>query len=264
MDEFLSRVFADQWRVILTVSLTLLAMAEIGYRQGLRLHLSGDEARRSQIATIQGAVLGMLGLLLGFSFAMAVERYDTRRQLVLEEANSIGTTFLRASFLPDAHRIEVENLLRRYVDSRLAFYEAGNDEAKIAQAEQRAGEIQRALWTHAVVAGREAPSPLLATFVNSLNDTIDLDATRLAAFRNTVPGVVWILLMTVAACGCWAGGYGSGAGGRRVPFATAVLPLLIAVVITLIADIDRPRRGLIAISQQSMLDLQRSLQPTGR
>src|SRR5271156_6037340 len=104
MDRFLVFIFANQWLVIAIVGLLLLVVTEWGFRAGLRLHLAGDEPRKGQIGNIQGAVLGMLGLLLGFTFAMAVGRYEARRSLVLNEANDIGTTYLRASFLPTAHQ----------------------------------------------------------------------------------------------------------------------------------------------------------------
>lgn len=261
IDTILSRIFTGHWLVIIVVSGLLLALGELGFRIGLRLYRAKDEARKGQIGGTQGAVLGMLGLLLGFTFAMAVGRYESRRELVLQEANSIGTTYLRASFLPDAHQAAIENLLRRYVDERLEFYHAGQDGAKIAAAERAAAQIQRELWTHTVAAGREAPTPLVPTFVNALNEMIDLDATRMAALRNHVPGAVWLLVLVVAACGCCLSGYAAGASGARSAFNDAVLPLLIAVAITLIADLDRPRGGLIGISQQPLLDLKQSLEP---
>ena len=150
MDELISHVFSSQWRVIFIVTGLLLLLAEWGFRLGLRLHGTSDEARKGQIGTLQGAVLGLLALLLGFTFAMAVQRYDTRRDLVVQEANSIGTTFLRAAFLPEPRHTEVENLLRNYVDVRLEFYEAGNDATKIATTEQSSARIQQQLWSHAV------------------------------------------------------------------------------------------------------------------
>ncbi|EEF57556.1 DUF4239 domain-containing protein [Pedosphaera parvula] len=261
LDTILSRIFASQWHVIAIVSIVLLAAAELGFNFGLRLHLSNDQARKDQIGGIQGAMLGLLGLLLGFTFAMSVGRYESRRALVLQEANSIGTTYLRAAVLPDAHKTGVEDLLRRYVDVRLDFFRAGEDQGKLAAAERATAQIQRELWAHAVSAGKEAPTPITAIFFNALNDTIDLDATRMNARRTRVPGAVWLLVLAVAACGCCASGYGAGASGERGAFANVVLPLLIAVVITLIADLDRPRGGMIVISQQPMLDLKQSLQP---
>jgi hypothetical protein len=259
MDELISHLFSSQWRVIFIVAALLLLFAEWGFRLGLRLHNSSDEARKGQIGTLQGAVLGLLALLLGFTFAMAVQRYDTRRDLVVQEANSTGTTFLRAAFLPEPHHAEVENLLRKYVDVRLEFYRAGNDAAKIATAEQATARIQQQLWSHAVEAGKASPTPLTATFITSLNETIDLDANRLAAMRNHVPGSVWLLLLLVACCGCWATGYAAGSTGKRAAFSQALLPILITVVISILVDFDATRRGLIGVSQQSLVLLEQSI-----
>jgi hypothetical protein len=262
LDTILSCVFTSQWLVFAIAAALLLASAEFGFRSGLRLHRTKDEARKGQIGGIQGAMLGLLALLLGFTFAMAAGRYESRRSLVLQEANAIGTTYLRASLLPEAHKAAVESLLRRYVDVRLEFFYAGEDKARQAAAEQAAAQLQRELWAHAVTAGKEAPTPLIPSFINALNETIDLDATRMNALRTHVPGAVWLLLLAVACAGCCAGGYGAGATGARSAFTIVVLPMLIAVAITLIADLDRPRGGLIGISQQPLLDAKQSLQPS--
>ena len=231
-----------------------------GFRAGRRLFVTKDEPRKGQIGGIQGAVLGLLALLLGFTFSMAVGRYENRRDLVLKEANAIGTTYLRASFLPEAQATAVEGLLRSYVDVRLDFYSAGNDSNKIAAAEEETARLQRELWVQTVAAAKEAPSPITATFINALNETIDLDATRLNALRSRVPSAVWLLVLIVAGAGCFASGYGAGASGERTGFSGGMLPVLIAVVITLIADFDRPRQGLISVSQQPLLDLKQSFQ----
>ncbi len=259
MDEFFRSIFRNQWLVILVVGLWLLVLAEVGFRTGLRLFATHDEARKAQIGGVQGAVLGMLGLILGFTFAMAVGRYENRRDLVLQEANSIGTTYLRAALLPEAHKTAVEAKLRRYVDARLDFYNAGTDAAKIDAAEKVTAALQRELWEHTVAVAKEAPTPITATFINTLNETIDLDASRLTAMRARVPSAVWMLVLVVAGAGCYASGYGAGANGARSNFSNTLLPLLIAVIITLISDFDRPRQGMVGISQQPMLDVQASL-----
>lgn len=259
LDELLARVFSSQWLVILFGAILFLVAAEIGFRLGIRLHRASDEARRSQIGGIQGAILGMLGLLLGFTFAMAVARYESRRELVLREANAIGTTFLRTSLLSDKYASTIQGLLNQYIAARLAFYEAGEDRTKQKAAEQSTQQIQRELWAQAVVAAKDAPAPLAASFISSLNETIDLDASRRFALRSHVPGVVWILVLSVAACGCVASGYAAGASGVRGGFTNFTLPLLIAIVVTLIADLDRPRGGLIGISQQPLVDLKESM-----
>jgi hypothetical protein len=259
LDSLLASIFSDQIRVILFVGVLLLGLTEIGHRRGLRLHHAKDEPRKGQIGGVQGAILGLLALLLGFTFSMAVDRYETRRDLVLREANSIGTTYLRASFLPEAHKAAVENALRRYVDARLAFYDAGNDTVKLAAVEADTVRLQNELWAHTVAAGKMAPSPLTVSFVNSLNETIDLDATRLNAMRWHVPGAVWLLVLVVAAAGCYATGFSAGTTCARTTFSNLILPLLIAVVITLISDLDRSRVGLIGVSQQPLVDLKAGL-----
>ena len=260
----LNLVFASLWLAVATVAVWLLAATEVGVQLGLRLHRAHDEPRIRQIGAIQGAILGLLALLLGFTFAMAAERYDTRRGLVLDEANALGTTYLRAGLLPDAQGTVVRDLLPRYLTARLEFYDAGEDEVRLAAAEQDAARLQAELWALAERAGRAAPSPIVAAFVVSLNESIDLAAARGHAARTRVPQAVWLLLLVVAAGGCFSTGYAAGASGVRAWVSSLALPLLLAVVMTLIADLDRPRGGLIRISQQPMLDLKAGWSAPGR
>ena len=259
IDRALAFLFANQWLVFILVGLFLILMAEIGFRAGLRLHAANDEPRKAQIGGIQGAVLGMLGLLLGFTFAMAIGRYDARRTLVLTEANAIGTTYLRAALLPAPQHAAIENLLRQYVDARLAFHDAGADLEKRRGVETETAQLQRELWAQTVEASSKAPTPITGTFITSLNDTIDLDATQLHDMRSRVPGVVWLLLLVVAGTGCFASGYGAGASGARSKFANMLLPLLVTIVITLISDLDRPYKGLIGLDRRPLLELKASL-----
>jgi hypothetical protein len=258
LDEILLKVFSNQWRVIIIVSAILLLATEVGFRIGLGLYRRKDEARKAQISGVQNATLVVLGLLLGFTFAMALGLYEKRRDLLQQEANSIESTFLRAALLPGTHQANVENLLRRYIDIRLDFFKAGDDAGRTA-AEQSAAEIQRELWTHGVRAAKESPTPIVATFINSLDETIDFDATQRHALRTRVPGSVWVLVLAVAIVGCCATGYRAGSSGVRAAFSDLALPLLIAVVITLIVDLARPHGGLILIDQRPLLDLQNSL-----
>jgi hypothetical protein len=122
LDETLLKIFPNQWRVIIIVSAVLLLATEVDFRIGLGLYRSKDEARKAQISGVQNATLGVLGLLLGFTFAMALGLYENRRDLLQREANSIATTFFRAALLPETHQASVEKLLRRYIDARLDFF----------------------------------------------------------------------------------------------------------------------------------------------
>jgi len=260
LEQLLSNIFVNQWAVFGIVTLLLLALAEAGCRIGLASRRRNPDAA-GHSGSVQGAVLGLLGLLLGFSFAMAVGRYDARRAFVVDEANSIGTTWLRADFLPDPHQKEVKDLLKRYTHIKLENGKAGTTGEATSQSLAEIAKIHQALWSHAEASAREKPSPVTVSFITTLNEMIDLDASRKAALRSHVPGAVWLLLMVVSGCGAWASGYGSGTGGLRSAFNQWVFPLLIGIVITLISDIDRPHQGLIGVSQQPMQDVMDSMQP---
>lgn len=251
------------------VSLVLFILLAIttmfGYRLGCRKQAIINEAGRSQFSAIQGAVLGLLALLLGFTFAMTVSRFDARKQLVLDEANAIGTTFLRAQLLPEPHRSEVSTLLRRYVDIRLKFYEAGIDEKKLREAGQQTEQIHRQLWSQAQSAAQQdVRAVTTGLFIQSLNEVIDLHAKRITAMQNHVPESIILLLCFVAILSLGLTGYGCGLAGQRHFFVTTAMAIMIVAVIFLIIDLDRPRRGLIKVSQKSMHDVREFITPSVR
>lgn len=260
MDEFLLGIFAREWVASLVVAGVLLLLATTGSRLGLRLHAARDEAHRGQISAVQGAVLGMLGLLLGFTLSFAVGRYDLRRELVVQEASAIGTTWLRAALLPDAHEAPVRDLLRRYVDVRLKYQALADDPARLAEGMHLNADIQAELWKHATAAAKEAPNNITGMFIVSLNQMIDIDSERIAAAQARIPGGVWLLLLIVAASGCFMTGFNFGMQGARTKLGSVFLPLLYAAVILLIFDLAQPRLGLIRTSQQPLIDLQQTMQ----
>ncbi len=261
LNNLLSRFFTHELTLFLSITGLLLACSEAGFRFGLRLFETKDEGRKTQIGGVQGAVLGLLGLLLGFTFAMAVSHYDGRRGLVLKEANAIGTTYLRASLLPEAHVAPVKELLRRYLEARLNYQRLADDPAKLAEGLRLCAGLQAELWTHATAAAKDAPTDITATFIVALNETIDVDAERLAAGRARVPSGVWLLVIIVAACGCFTTSYAAGGEGERSKLGGVFLPLLFIVVIVLVYDISQPRQGMITVSQQPLVDLLQSIQP---
>jgi hypothetical protein len=259
VDDLLFRVFDRSGTLAVVATTTLLLMAEVGYRLGRRLFTANDSNRRSQIGAVQAAVLGLLALLLGFTFSMAADRYDSRRELVLQHANAIGTAWLRGGMLPDAHAQPVRDLLREYVDLHVRAHDALRDRATIAADRRRIAEIRSALWQHAEASAREAPDDITATFVETLNDVIDTEAARVAASTNRIPPGVWLILVVAAAVGCWTSGYGAGATGVRSPLTGVLLPLLATVVMLLILDLTNERRGIISVSQQPLVDVQESI-----
>lgn len=211
-----------------------------------------DQEQRNQVNTVQAALLALVGLMLGFTFAMALSRYDLRRQLVLDEANSIGTTGLRASLLPQKYEEDITHLLQEYVIARLDFYRAGDDQARIENAVQHAERLQQQLWSRAVAVAREQPNPITASFIQSLNETIDLASKRLDALENRIPKAVWLMLLFVGSIACFLTGI---LHRQARTLSVLALPIVLAAVLTMIADLDSPRGGLIRISQESMMRL---------
>jgi len=257
LDFFLASIVSSQWLVLVGVAALLLCGAELGYRCGFRLFVQADEARKCQISGVQTATLGLLGLLLGFTFSMAIERFSLRQRLAIDEANVIETTFHQAAFLPEAQRDKVEALLCRYVDLRLAFYDVLGDPARLAEVEGKATAVRDEIWAHAVVTskGDEKSSPFVEQFVTALAETTRLCATRTAAVHSRVPGAVWLLVLMMSFAGCAVTGYAAGATGKRAVFANMLLPVIVAVVITILVDFSRPADGLTGIDHSSMVTL---------
>jgi len=208
---------------------------------------------------VPAAVLTLLGLLLGFTFAMAVSRHDARRQLVVQEANAISTTALRARLLPEPQAANAGRLLREYVALRIEAHRETQFSQRFTALRKSSADLHERLWNEAVAAAAKQPTPITASFIASLNETIDLEATRIAAKRNHVPGAVWLLLLSVAGCGMWLTGWEAGMARGHPFLARFVLPLLIALAIALIADIDSPRGALITLDERPLLELHDSL-----
>ncbi|HWY69016.1 MAG TPA: hypothetical protein VNX88_10140 [Terriglobales bacterium] len=236
------------------VTFLLLVAVYLGGRSGRARPFGEDE--RSQMGTIQGAILGVLALLLGFSFSMALQRYDTRRKLVVDEANAIGTTYLRADTLPDPARDKVKQILREYVDTRLAYVAAGTDTQAIADALRHSKQLQASLWQETAQVALRQRDDVTSSFMSTVNETIDLDAKRQAALANRIPGSAWLLLIVLSVLACFVVEYG---GSRHVRLMRAAVPLAIASILALTADLDSPRRGFINVSQKTMVDLQKDL-----
>lgn len=253
--------FLPIWVVFpLTVVVVLLAI-EGGFRLGqYRLRRSESEEKPS-VGEIVAATLALLAFLLAFTFGLAASRFDIRRGLVIDEANAIGTTYLRAGLLPDPHRTDVRGLLREYVDVRLEAVQPGQLNVSI----RRSQELQTRLWAQADEVGRKNPdSIVVGLFITSLNEVIDLHTKRLAlGVRNRIPATIWAALYFVAAIGTAVMGYHAGLAGSSRSLAIFALVLAFSAVITLIVDLDRPQEGLLRVSQQAMIELRGSIEAPG-
>jgi hypothetical protein len=250
------------WLFALLFLALILTATEVGFRYGRRTSAGHDQAERSWISGVEGGILAVLGLLLAFTMNMAVDRFDTRRRLVVEEANAIGTSFWRAQLVPAPEGIQIANLLRNYLDTRLQFAAAGDDSAGIKAARVRAAGLQTELWSRAsVFADKDPRSVTAGLLLQSLNQTFDLEAARWAAFNAHVPTRVIRVDALVAVIGALLVGYNLGLAGRRQVFTLALFTVCITLVLAVILDLDQARKGLIQESQQPLMDLQHELGP---
>jgi hypothetical protein len=230
----------------------ILAASEIGWQLGSR----GGGREGGNVPTLESAMLGLLALIIGFTFAMALSRFEARRAAVLNEANAIGTTALRARLLPQPHRTEILKLLREYVQIRVDIVQSGHSLAELRTAVDRSNVIQEALWQQAkaVVAKDNSMVPT-GLFIQTLNEMIDDQEKRLAALRNRVPNVVLVGLFGIAAIAGGFAGYASGLDPKRNRLPVYIVGFLVSAVILLIFDLDRPSSGFITNDQQSMVDV---------
>jgi hypothetical protein len=234
----------------------IFAASELGWHFGMRNEGRGG----ANISTLESAMLGLLALMIGFTFAMALSRFEARREAVLNEANAIGTAALRARLLPDPHRAETLKLLREYIKLRLEVIQSGQSLAERKAAVDRSNGIQEALWLQ--VRGlmvKDSGMVPTGLFIQALNEMIDDQAKRLAALRNRVPSVVLLGLFGIAAVVGGFAGFASGRDTKRTRLPVYMMGFLVATVILLIFDLDRPSSGFITNNQQSMIDTAASM-----
>src|SRR5208283_1153139 len=251
---------SDPLSICLVLMAVLVAVVEIGFWTKGKTKAGPNSIQTADIALILGAVLTLLALLLGFTYAMSEGRFEARRKLVIDEANAIGTTYLRAKTLPEPRSSEIQGLLRQYAALRVEI--AGrmeDDPEKIREMDTRTKQLQSMLWSHAAALARGNPNPVISTFLVPLNEMIDLHTKRLAAFRNRVPFPIYVVLLIVSTVALCLIGYYLGSHRQGALLVTALLAFLVASVMWLIMDLDQPVRGAIRTSQQSLIDLNQDL-----
>jgi hypothetical protein len=240
--------------IFLLTLVALLLAAWLG--SWLCRRLSFDEKHRDDFSLILTATLTLLGLLIGFSFSMAANRYDMRKNLEEAEANAIGTEYLRADLLPVADRDKVRGLLKRYLDLRVHYYKAAPDE--VAKINADTARLQAELWSAVVGPATRQPEPVIALAVAGMNDVLNAQGYTQAAWWNHVPLSAMVLMGTIAFMCNVLIGYGA-RGAPRHSRLLLILPLFVALAFALVFDIDTPRLGLIKVVPQNLHALQESL-----
>ena len=240
--------------------LAILAFLELGRRLGARRLARDPEGSERGLSSIEGALFGLLGLLIAFTFSGAASRFEDRRGLVVEEANDIGTAYLRVDLLPPEAQEPMRDLFRRYTDSRIETYRLVEDLPAAMASLQVTAALQKEIWKAAVEQAR-AGGPVAILLLPALNEMIDITTTRTMATRRHPPGVIFGLLAGLALGCSLLAGYGMSGARRRSFVHMALFGLLITITIYLIVDLEYPRAGLIRVDDfdQAIVDVRRSM-----
>ncbi len=205
---------------------------------------------------VLGATLTLLGLIVGFAFSMAVGRYDQRKNYEEEEANAIGTEYVRADLLPAADTDKVHALLKQYLADRIVFFRT-RDRDLLAKVNRETSELQTQMWSTVAGVAQAQPTPVNALVVAGMNDVLNRQGYTQAAWWNRIPVAAWSFMFAIAICCNFLLGYAAGEGKARRPL--FVLPIVLAIAFLLLADLDSPRGGIIRVRPQNLMSLQDSI-----
>lgn len=239
----------------------VLLLVEVGRRIGKRRMARDGEGAAVGAGAVEGAVFGLLGLLIAFTFTGAAARFDARRQLITEEANDIGTAWLRVDLLPAGAQPALRVSFRRYLDARLEVYQKLPDLEAAKAALTRSFALQGEIWTQAVAACREAPSPATMLLLPALNQMFDITTTRTMAARIHPPLIIFAMLVVLTLVGALFAGYGMAAAKTRSWVHMLGFAFVMAAGVYIIIDLEYPRLGLIRVhaADQVLVELRRSM-----
>ena len=244
--------------IALGLILAVIGLMQIGWRIGKKF--KDESTKPANVGAIQGAIFALLGLLIAFTFSNGISRFDERRKLIVEEANCIGTAFLRIDLLPPEAQPEMRNLFGSYLDSRLAAYRHIPD-LKAAKTELELGnQLQQQIWSHAVNHCNGQPTPCAMLLLPALNSMIDITTTRTMMSQFHPPMIIFILLIVFSLVAALLAGYEMAAGSRSWVHIIG-FSLVLAMTVYVILDVEYPRIGFIRIDQadQVLIDLRKSM-----
>jgi hypothetical protein len=238
----------------------VMASIELGRRIRAR---SSNQKTSSGLSVIDGAVFGLMGLLLAFSFSGGVSRFDTRRELIVHETNAIGTAYLRIDLLPEAAQPQIRDDFRAYLDARLTFYSnLSVDRAKAFDELAASDKLQRKIWNESLAAAKQTGSPaVLSLVVSSLNEMFDITTTRAVALQTHPPLPIYITLILLALASSLVAGFGMGDTGKRPWLHTLVYAAALTLTVYTIIDLEFPRFGIIRVDRydQALVNLRSSM-----
>jgi hypothetical protein len=251
------RTVTDHPLLLFAVSFCVLWFSALAGASFFARKLQLAEEMREDFGHVLVATLTLLALIIGFLFMMATNRYDQRKAFEEEEANAIGTEYVRADLLPAADAAKVRALLATYLDQRILFYTADTRE-KIQEIDAHTVRMQAELWAAVLAPAEARPTPITALVVAGMNDVLNRQGYTQSAWWNRIPKGAWYLVFAIAIFSNLLFGYGE----RKIKGAgklLAIQPLVLSIAFAFIADIDSPRAGLILVQPQNLESLAASL-----
>ena len=248
------------WGIYIGMALILLLSFEVGYQISKYTASSNDKEGFNSTGPMVSGLLAMLAFVLAFTFAMAASQHNLRKQNILDEANVIGTAYLRADLLGERDETKVKQLLKEYVDIRVYAIELGNI-ALLKDTLERSLEIHDLLWTQVSLAVKREPNIYAGLVIQSINSVIDSHQKRVTAgYYNRIPSSIWLVLLAISSLTMMT--MGSQARLSRSRRLTAVIPLILAftTLTEVVLDLDRSQEGMITVGQEVMIGLQKSLE----
>src|SRR5262245_2735691 len=242
----------------LFASAVVIVMISIegGYRLGRIFHRRSQREKEAPVGAVAGAVLALVAFMLAFTFGIAANRFDARKELVREEANKIRIAWQRSDFLPEADRDQAKSLIREYLADRVAVAQSDKSE-RLNDVVSRAEQIQGRLWTQAVANARKDMDSNVGTlYIEALNDLSAVHASRVAVgLQMRIPNGIWLTLVAITILGMIAVGYEVGISGSKRTLVMPLLAIAFASVIAIICSLDRPTGGFTTVSQEPLTDL---------
>ncbi len=257
--------YINLWLLFSILIISFLFANFICFKLGQMQRVNTSNDAKTEVTGIQVAFFGLLALLLAFSFTMSATRFETRKQLILQESNAIGTSYLRTELLAQPQQLALQNTFRTYVATLLEFYNAAKNSNDIMALNQQILNIQNQLWSLGVAAAAKDPRPFYSIFfLTSLNSVIDDYNSLITSARNHVPDLAIWLLFFVAIFTMGLTGYRNGLDDKPNNMSMILCSIVIATVIFVILDLDRPVAGLIQVSEKNFIDLQNSIKATAK
>jgi hypothetical protein len=247
----------------LLLFLGALACLRLGWRWGrARLRHEGEESVTG-LGAVDAAIYGLMGLLIAFTFTGAAQRFDYRRELIIQEVNAIGTAYLRLDILEPDARAELKAQFKQYLDARMAIYANASDNDKVASSLARMAELQRAIWAQLIAAAKQDPTVRTTSFVlPPVNEMFDLANTRLLATRQHPPVVIYFMLAFLVLVSALLAGFGMAKSQRQSLIHVFGFAAVVSIAVYLILDLEFPRLGLLRVDafDQAFLELRRSME----